>query len=385
MLIATPDHWHSPMTIEAIAAGKDVYCEKPVSNDIEPAVKMLEAVRKSNRIVQIGTQQRSWHHFQEAAKLFHEDYIGTSVNHCQMCPPGGGGGGGGGQQAQPQGPQPIPAGFNWEMFQGPAKRKPFVPGRRSWRGWYDYGGGNLTDWGVHLTDVMNWYMKTDNKAPLLTSASAQYIRIPRDPERVPDTYAVTWQFENFVATLSNAMVPGGADRATGTATIFSASAACCSSTASATKSCRTRPRSRTAAAADRPNAPPAPPPPPPLEAEEVQGSVGQHVGGGRFLVRIGHPQARPQLPRLGEVAAAAQSATSKSASTRRCPTLLAIVSVKEGRHGEVGREGGTNNVVSPGATGGSVRVDGREGTSSRPFLTGNEAGAAPRQGLNRAA
>ena len=92
VLIATPDHWHSPMTIEAIAAGKDVYCEKPVSNEIEPAVKMLEAVRKSNRIVQIGTQQRSWHHFQEAAKLFHENYIGTSVNHCQMCPPGGGGG-----------------------------------------------------------------------------------------------------------------------------------------------------------------------------------------------------------------------------------------------------------------------------------------------------
>jgi predicted dehydrogenase len=209
VLIATPDHWHSPMTIEAIAAGKDVYCEKPVSNEIEPAVKMLDAVKKSNRIVQIGTQQRSWHHFQEAAKLFHEGYVGTSVNHCQMCPPGGGGGGGGQRGAQAtSGPQPIPEGFNWEMFQGPAKRKPFEPGRRGWRGWYDYGGGNLTDWGVHLTDIMNWFMKTDGKAPLLTSASAQYVRIPRNPERVPDTYAVTWQYENFVATLSNAMIPG---------------------------------------------------------------------------------------------------------------------------------------------------------------------------------
>ncbi len=208
VLIATPDHWHSPMTIEAISAGKDIYCEKPVSNEIEPAVKMLEAVKKSNRIVQIGTQQRSWHHFQEAAKLFHEGYIGASVNHCQMCPPGGGGFV---QQAPPPGPQPVPEGFNWEMFQGPAKRKPFVPGRRNWRGWYDYGGGNLTDWGVHLTDIMNWFMKVDGKAPLLTSASAQYVRLPRDPERVPDTYAVTWQYENFVATLSNAMVPGDED------------------------------------------------------------------------------------------------------------------------------------------------------------------------------
>lgn len=208
VLIATPDHWHSPMTIDALAARKDIYVEKPISNAIEPAVRMLEAARKSDRIVQVGLQQRSWHHFQEAAQLFQDGYIGVSVNHCQMCPPGGGGNP---PAQQPQTPQQPPPGFNWELFQGPAVRKPFVPGRRSWRGWYDYGGGNLTDWGVHLTDVMNWYMRMDSAAPLLTSASAQYVRIPRDPERVPDTYAVTWQYENFVATLSNAMVPGQED------------------------------------------------------------------------------------------------------------------------------------------------------------------------------
>jgi predicted dehydrogenase len=206
VFIATPDHWHSPMTIEALAAGKDIYVEKPVSNDVLAAVKMLEAARRSKQVVQVGLQQRSWHHFQEAAKLFKDGYIGKSVNHVTMVPPGGGGFGGG--QPIPAGPEPIPDGFNWEMFQGPAKRKPFVPQRRSWRGWYDYGGGNLTDWGVHLTDIMNWYMGQDDKAPLLTSASAQYVRQPRNPERVPDTYAVTWQFENFVATLSNAMIPG---------------------------------------------------------------------------------------------------------------------------------------------------------------------------------
>jgi predicted dehydrogenase len=211
VLIATPDHWHSPMTIDACTAGKDVYCEKPVSNEIEPAVKMVEAARKYHRVVQVGLQQRSWHHFQEAAKLFQEGYIGTSVNHCQMCPPGGGAGFGAGRGQQPQTAQEPPPGFNWEMFQGPATRKPFLPARRNWRGWYDYGGGNLTDWGVHLTDIMNWYMRTDSEVPLLTSASAQYVRIPSDPERVPDTYAVTWQYKTFVATLSNAMVPGQED------------------------------------------------------------------------------------------------------------------------------------------------------------------------------
>jgi len=194
------------MTIDAIAAGKDVYCEKPVSNDIEAAVKMLEAVRKSNRIVQVGTQQRSWHHFQEAAKLFHDGYIGASVNHCQMCPPGGGGGGFG-QQQQPQGPQPIPAGFNWEMFQGPAKRKPFVPGRRSWRGWYDYGGGNLTDWGVHLTDIALLYLQTQNAGPLLTVGLGQYVNLVNpEKDQSPDTFAVTWQYPNFLMSFSNAVV-----------------------------------------------------------------------------------------------------------------------------------------------------------------------------------
>ena len=212
VLIATPDHWHSPMTIESIAAGKDIYCEKPVSNTVEAAVRMRDAARKSSRIIQIGTQQRSWTHFMEAAKLFHDNYIGTTIRHIVMSPPGGGGGGGAPGAPQLTAAQmpadPIPEGFNWDLFQGPAPRRPFLAARRGWRGWYAYGGGGVTDWGVHLVDVMAWFMKLDNKAPLLTSASAQYVNQARDPERTPNTYAVTWQFENFVATLSNAVIPG---------------------------------------------------------------------------------------------------------------------------------------------------------------------------------
>jgi predicted dehydrogenase len=206
VLIATPDHWHSPMTIEACAAGKDVYCEKPVSNQIEPAVQMLDAARKYNRVVQIGLQQRSWPHFQEAAKLVQEGTIGAS-NHVVMAPPGGG-------PTQPQpAPQPTdpPPTLNWEMFQGPAARKQFVQQRLNWRGWYDYGGGNITDWGVHIVDVMHWYLKMDEKTPQVVSAAAQYVRLARDPERVPDTYVVTMQYDNLVATLSNAALFGPAN------------------------------------------------------------------------------------------------------------------------------------------------------------------------------
>ena len=208
VLIATPDHWHSPMTIDACAAGKDVYVEKPVSNEIEPALQMLEAARKSQPhrpgrapAAQLASLPGG------ARKLFHDGYIGTSVNHCQMCPPAAG------SAAAPRSAATDAAGAARRASTGSCSRvrrsaSRSCPRRRNWRGWYDYGGGNLTDWGVHLTDVMNWFMRLDDTVPLLTSASAQYVRLPRDPERVPDSYAVTWQYKNFVATLSNTMVPG---------------------------------------------------------------------------------------------------------------------------------------------------------------------------------
>jgi predicted dehydrogenase len=167
---------------------------------------------RNRLIIQIGTQQRSWVHFMEAAKLFHEGAIGTAIRHVVMHPPGGGGGAGvppADQRTMTEmPPDDIPAGFNWELFQGPAPRKPFLQTRRNWRGWYAYGGGGVTDWGVHLLDIMAWFMKLDGKAPNLTSASAQYVNQVKDPERTPNTYAITWQFDNFIATMSNAVIPG---------------------------------------------------------------------------------------------------------------------------------------------------------------------------------
>jgi predicted dehydrogenase len=210
LLIATPDHWHSQMCIDAMSAGKDMYCEKPVSNTVDRAVRMRDAARQSKSIVQIGTQQRSWPHFQEAVKLAQDGYIG-SVRQVAMMPPGGFGfGGGGGNQvlASQMPAEPIPDGFNWDLFQGPAEHKPYLTARRGWRGWYAYGGGSVTDWGVHLMDITAWLLELDNKAPNLTSASAQYVGTLKDPERTPNTFSITWQFDDFVATLSNAMLPG---------------------------------------------------------------------------------------------------------------------------------------------------------------------------------
>ena len=199
--IATPDHWHCRLVVEAMAAGKDVYVEKPLSNNVEEMVKALRAYRKSDRVVQVGTQQRSGQHFQEAAGIVQSGQLGK-VSQAVLLYPGSGYG---------RGPEPVtdpPAGLNWDMFQGPAERHPYKNSRqRSWRGYWDYGGGLITDWGVHLTDIALWYLNTQNAGPLLTVGAGQYVNLI-NPERdqSPDTFAVTWQYPNFLMSFSNAVV-----------------------------------------------------------------------------------------------------------------------------------------------------------------------------------
>lgn len=195
LLITTPDHWHGPVLIDACQAGKDAYCEKPLSNSIEMGQKMRVAVRNHKRVVQIGLQQRSWDHFQENAKRVQDGLIGK-VYHVECIYQG--------NYTRPEGePTAPPAGLDWEMFQGPAERRPYtVMRQRSWRAFYDYSGGTLLDWGTHLTDVSHWY--TGVQEPLTCSASGQYARVPGPlPMQLPDTMAVTWTYPKFVMTYTN--------------------------------------------------------------------------------------------------------------------------------------------------------------------------------------
>jgi predicted dehydrogenase len=198
--IATPDHWHCQMLVDAMAAGKDVYLEKPLSNTVERAVEALGAYKSSKRVVQFGTQQRSGAHFQEAAKIVQDGQLGK-VTHAVIQFPGSGYG------TQPEAEAAIPQGLNWELFQGPAPRRPFKQGRLRWRGWWDYGGGLITDWGVHLTDVALWYLKSQRVGPLLTSGTAQYVNfVNPEHDQSPDAFSVSWQYPDFVMTFTNAVV-----------------------------------------------------------------------------------------------------------------------------------------------------------------------------------
>lgn len=198
VLIATPDHWHGPMVVEASEAGKDSYCEKPASVSIEDGMKMREAVRKHSRVCQIGLQQRSWEHFQENAKRVQSGMFGDIyLVHCVYR---------GNYTRVPAPDADPPEDLNWELFQGPAERRPFNPGRqRGWRAYYDYSGGTLTDWGTHLTDISHWYMNATE--PITCSGSGQYAQTdPPQPDMLPDTVAVTWKYEKFVMSYTNTVM-----------------------------------------------------------------------------------------------------------------------------------------------------------------------------------
>ena len=215
VVIATPDHWHVPMLIAACETGKDVYLEKPVSNDIDMCLKGIAAVRKYNRVVQVGLMQRSSLPFLEAYKEVQSGILGK-VRHVVVINPGGsaprrnpnaaegggqgrGQGGGRGPSAEFSGPPTV---LDWEMFQGPAPRRPYSQNRQhNWRSYWEYGCGPLSDWGVHLLDIAHWYLGVTE--PSRTAAAVYgWFNRPED-DRFPDTAEVAWQYPNFVADYSS--------------------------------------------------------------------------------------------------------------------------------------------------------------------------------------
>ena len=199
VLIATPDHWHSQQTIDAIAAGKDVYVEKPAANTIVRLNAMLDAYKKGKQVVQVGTQQRSWDHFAEAKKVIDSGILGN-ITHVSIVQPGS-------YARAKEAEQPVPPGLDWDMWQGPAPKRGFKPSRLGFRAWYQYGGGLVADWGAHHVDVAHWFMGADHQIPMKTAAVGSFLAVPdADPEQVPDTFSISWQYEKFLMTFANGEV-----------------------------------------------------------------------------------------------------------------------------------------------------------------------------------
>ena len=211
VIIGTPDHWHALMTVMACQAGKDVYVEKPTSVAIAEGRKMVEAARKYNRVVQVGTQQRSAKHFQQAAKARagrrhrqsrRASAAGTSATSFPTA-----------SATRPTAiRRPI---SDWDLWLGPAPKRPFnanrfgvVPTNFSYFRWFwDYAGGMMTDWGVHLIDIVQMAMKVD--APTGVSAVGGKF-VLADNRETPDTILASYQYPGFVMTYENRTTNGRA-------------------------------------------------------------------------------------------------------------------------------------------------------------------------------
>jgi predicted dehydrogenase len=149
--IATPDHWHALPMIEAAKAGVDMYVQKPISLDVVEGQAMLAAARKHKRVVQVGLQRRSTPHLIEARTLVKEGKLGT-IGHVEIYSYGGG-------RATAAEPAPVPPTLDWEAWVGPAPMMTYSPDiQRNWRAFMEYGNGTIGDMGVHMFDMVRWFL-----------------------------------------------------------------------------------------------------------------------------------------------------------------------------------------------------------------------------------
>ncbi|MDX9974475.1 MAG: Gfo/Idh/MocA family oxidoreductase [FCB group bacterium] len=190
VLVCTPDHWHALPTVYACQAGKDVYTEKPLGQCIEEGRAMREAMRENKRVVQMGTQWRSGTHFRDAVEFIQSGKIGKvrqvrAWAYLDWL---------GGLEAQPDGEPP--AGVDYDMWLGPAPLRPFNPNRFhfNFRWFWDYAGGLMTDWGVHLLNVCLWAMGPEFPKNVYSAGGK---RILADNTETPDTQVAVYDFPSY--------------------------------------------------------------------------------------------------------------------------------------------------------------------------------------------
>lgn len=190
--IGTPDHWHTKMIIDACRAGKDVYCEKPLTLTIDEGKQLRRFVGQTNRIVQVGSWQRSDHRFRQAVELVRQGRIGKLQNVDVVL--------GKNKVGGPFMTRPVPKSFNWDMWQGQTPEVPFREERShyTFRWWYEYSGGQMTDWGAHHLDIAQWAI---NSLPTRIESTAKFPTRNDSSFNVALDFSAKYRYENGV-TLS---------------------------------------------------------------------------------------------------------------------------------------------------------------------------------------
>lgn len=208
VVISTPDHWHTIPAIQAAQAGLDMYCEKPLATTVREGQAIVKAVRENDVVFQAGTLQRSGDHFKRAVALIQSGHIGE-VGHAETwihmpLPPTGIG-------TKPD--EAPPEGLDWARYLGWTPQVPFNWNRflANFRWYLDYSGGYMTDWGVHLIDIVLWAMGDAPKLRGVAAAGGKYVL--SDDRDTPDTLDVVYDFDTyslkFCTRAYNGMPPYG--------------------------------------------------------------------------------------------------------------------------------------------------------------------------------
>jgi predicted dehydrogenase len=200
VFVSTPDHWHAAIAIRACMAGKDVYCEKPLTHRINEGRAMVNAARKYGRVVQTGSQQRSAPHYAKVQELVQSGYIGkVSLVECwntaNVWPDGCG------DPADSAAPQ----GLDWDLYLGPAPKRAYNRNRYiwNWRWFWDYGNGMMTDWGAHHLDSAHQIMGVDAPASVFSAGGKVALT---DNRETPDFFRATYEYPGFVLCYTSSMV-----------------------------------------------------------------------------------------------------------------------------------------------------------------------------------
>lgn len=201
IIVATPDHWHCLQLVDSLSAGKHVYVEKPIANSIAEAKAMVRAVETSGKVVQVNQWQRSQKHFKDAVAFVHSGKLGTIINTKTWMYRG----------TTPLAAAPntaTPAGVDYDLWLGPALKRPFNTNRfhYEFRWFWDYAGGLMCDWGVHLLDIMLWGMNA--KEPLSVSSVGGKRILTNDARETPDYINVMYDYGNFTNTWEHYMGTG---------------------------------------------------------------------------------------------------------------------------------------------------------------------------------
>ena len=187
--IGTPDHWHAKMLIDAVRAGKDVYCEKPLTLTIDEGKAITRAVEETGRIVQVGTWQRSDERFRLGCELVEAGRIGELRKVTVVLGKNVTGG--------PFQTRPVPGHFNWDLWQGQTPDVAYIPERShyTFRWWYEYSGGQMTDWGAHHIDIAQFGAGVQHTGPVRIEGEANYPSVENGYNVALD-FRVTYRYES---------------------------------------------------------------------------------------------------------------------------------------------------------------------------------------------